>query len=51
MFKLSKIFSLAVKYVDSEDRKVEGTLSHKHFSLKSLIIDSVINKIVDKELE
>ena len=51
LFKLSKVFSLAIKYVDSADRQIEGTLSHKHFSIKGYILDSVINRIVDKELE
>jgi len=51
LFKFSKAFSQAVKYVSFEDRSTVGSISYYHFKSKNLVVSSVINKIVDKELQ
>lgn len=51
LFKFSVAFSRAVKYVSAEDRDNEGSISYQHFRVKSKVLASVINAIVDKSLE
>lgn len=51
MFKFSVAFSRAVKYVSADDRDIEGSISYQHFNVKSKIMASVINTIVDKSLD
>jgi len=47
LFKFSKAFSRAVKYISSEDRTEVGTISYLHFQSKGLVVSAVINQIVD----
>ena len=50
LFKFSKAFSRAVKYISSEERTEPGTISYQHFLSKSMVVSAVINQIVDKQL-
>ena len=50
LFSFSKAFSSAIKFVIPEEKNEEGTFSHKHFQNKNLVVASVINEIVDKQL-
>ena len=50
LFSFSKSFSQAVKYISPEEKNEEGTFSHRHFQSKHLVVSTVINQIVDKQL-
>lgn len=50
LFVFSKAFANAVKYVSVEDKNEVGTISYNHFNCKSLVVSTVINQIVDKQL-
>ena len=51
LFSFSKAFSSAIKFVSPEEKNEEGTFSNKHFQSKHLVVASVINEIVDKQLK
>ena len=50
LFKFSKIYSAAVKYITVDERNVKGSISCNHFANKSFVVASVINAIVDRSL-
>ena len=50
LFKFSKIYSEAVKFISVDERNVKGTISCNHFAGKSYVVASVINAIVDRSL-
>ena len=50
LFTYCKAFSRAVKYISVDERNVAGTISQQHFASKNMVIASVINAIVDKQL-
>ena len=51
LFSYSKAFETATKFVNTEDRFTENCISNFHFKNKHMVIASVINTIVDKQLE
>lgn len=51
LFSYSKAFEAATKFVNIEDRNTENCISNFHFKNKHMVIASVINTIVDKQLE
>jgi len=51
LFSYSKAFEAATKFVNLQDRNTENCISHFHFKNKHMVIASVINSIVDKQLE
>lgn len=51
LLSLSKAFSEVFKLIDPKSRGIEGTISHKHFSLKNHVLPSIINSLVDTSLK
>lgn len=51
IFNFNKAFHSAIKFVNSEDRNTEGCISYYHFNNKNMIVPSVVNDIVDKQLK
>ena len=47
----SKAFNAAVKFISAEERNEPGTISFHHFNTKKMCCATVINQIVDKQLE
>lgn len=50
LFNFSQAFSRAVKYISVEERSEVGTFSFNHYKNKGLVVTTVINQIVDKQL-
>lgn len=50
LFEFSKAFSNCFRFVSVEERDVVGSISYRHFKSKNMIVASVINGIVDRQL-
>ena len=47
LVKYGKAFNYALKYISTEDRNSEGTISCTHYYNRTMVVSSVINQIVD----